>query len=155
LPQQAPRSLQLAIIVAGFAVLGAAGSAMISTAQLVAVPTTLFLSVYLACTAATARIFVGSTRVIAAIAGLTVLGVLAFSGWALIVTSLVVLGALVVRDPVADRGPDHGQAVRRHCVWRSSSIPRSVWARTAVARLRLGRDSEEHGSDDRETGEGQ
>jgi amino acid efflux transporter len=108
-PARAPRSLQLAIAVVGFAVLGVTASGLISTAQLVAVPTTLFLTVYLACTAAAARIFDGATRAIATMAGLTVLAVLAFSGWALIVAMLVGLGALFAR-PVTERRSHGGEA---------------------------------------------
>ncbi len=102
--------LQFAIATSGAAVFGGAATGLISTAQLVMVPTTLFLTVYLACTAAAARIFAGAARLIAAIAGLTVLAVLAFSGWALIVAMLVVLAALLARGPVTEGRSHRRQA---------------------------------------------
>lgn len=56
--------------------LGAAAAGLVSAAQLV----TLFLAVYLCCTAASVRVLSGPVRVAAAVACAVVLGVLAFSG---------------------------------------------------------------------------
>jgi hypothetical protein len=83
----------------------AALRAMNTVARLVALPTTLFVTVYLACTAAAVRLPTGRTRVAAALARLTVAAVLAFAGWALAAALLVaVLGACTLRQ-TADAGP--------------------------------------------------
>jgi amino acid efflux transporter len=81
--------LQLAILASGLVLLGAVGAGLVSTVRLVAVPTALFLTVYLGCTAAAARVLTGRVRIAAGIALLAVAGVLAFSGWALAVAGLV------------------------------------------------------------------
>ncbi|PZS29143.1 MAG: amino acid transporter [Pseudonocardiales bacterium] len=96
------RGLQLAIAGTGVLVLGGEASDLVSTAQLVAVPTTLFLTVYLGCTAAAARILAGGMRVVAAMSCGAVLVVLSFSGWALVIGGVVVLAGLYRRrSPVA------------------------------------------------------
>ena len=91
------RGLQLAIAVTGVLVLGGQATGLVSTAQLVAVPTTLFLTVYLGCTAAATRILAGGMRTIAAISCAAVLVVLSFSGWALVIALAVVVAALYER----------------------------------------------------------
>jgi amino acid efflux transporter len=93
--------LQIGIALAGGALLAGQAAGVVSTAQLVALPTTLFVTVYLLCTAAAARILVGRARIAAVAACVAVLGVLAFSGWALIGAALVVLGGFLGRraDP--------------------------------------------------------
>jgi hypothetical protein len=63
------------------------------TAVLVSVPTTMFLCVYLSCTASAARILTGRTRVAAAVALLAVLAILAFCGWALLAAAAVAVTA--------------------------------------------------------------
>jgi amino acid efflux transporter len=95
--------LQLAIAVTGVLVLGGQATGVISTAQLVAVPTTLFLTVYLGCTAAATRILAGGMRTIAASSCIAVLVVLSFSGWALVIAVVVVVAAVYARPskPVA------------------------------------------------------
>jgi amino acid efflux transporter len=87
------RGLQLAIAVTGVLVLGGQATGLVSTAQLVAVPTTLFLTVYLGCTAAATRILAGGLRTLAAVSCGAVLVVLSFSGWALLVVLAVVVAA--------------------------------------------------------------
>ena len=94
---RASRGLQLAIAVTGVLVLGGQASGLVSTAQLVAVPTTLFLTVYLGCTAAATRILAGRMRTIAAISCAAVLVVLSFSGWVLVIALAVVAAALYER----------------------------------------------------------
>jgi amino acid efflux transporter len=93
-PARPSRGLQLAIAVSGVLVLGARAAGLVSTAQLVAVPTTLFLTVYLGCTAAATRILAGGTRTVAAVSCAAVLVVLSFSGWALVIALAVVAAAL-------------------------------------------------------------
>jgi amino acid efflux transporter len=92
------RGLQLAIAGTGVVLLAASGAGLVSTAQLVALPTTLFLTVYLGCTAAAARLLAGRTRLAAAVACAAVDGVLGFSGWVLVVALIVVLGSLARRN---------------------------------------------------------
>jgi amino acid efflux transporter len=89
-----PWGLQLGIAVAGVLLLGGVATGVVTTAQLVAVPTTLFLTVYLGCTAAAVRILRGGVRVAAAVSCVAVLGVLTFSGWALLVALAVIVLAL-------------------------------------------------------------
>ncbi|MCI2422076.1 amino acid permease [Saccharopolyspora sp. K220] len=95
--------LQLAIIGAGVLLLGGAAAGVVNTAQLVAIPTTLFLTVYLGCTAAGVRVLSGPARIAAAVACSAVLGVLAFSGWALLIAMLTALGAYTWRPEVTPR----------------------------------------------------
>jgi amino acid efflux transporter len=98
-----PWGLQLGIAAAGALLLGGVATGVVTTAQLVAVPTTLFLTVYLGATAAAVRILRGAVRVAAAVACVAVLGVLAFSGWALLVAVAVIIAAVRgQRDAVAD-----------------------------------------------------
>lgn len=82
-------ALQLGIAVAGIVLLGGVESGVVTLAELVALPTTLFLTVYLGCVLAAVRVLSGRTRVAAGIATGAVLAVLAFSGWALAVAALV------------------------------------------------------------------
>jgi amino acid efflux transporter len=104
------RSLQVAIAVVGVAVLGGQAAGLVTTAQLVAVPTAFFLTVYLGCTAAATRILAGRTRAIAAVSCAAVVGVLAFSGWALAVVFLVAVGALLDPGSALQPRPHGGQA---------------------------------------------
>ncbi len=84
----APRFLA-AIGASGLAVISLYGLGLVSPAALVAVPTTLFLVVYLGCMTSAARVLRGPARLAAAPAAVIVAIVLAFCGWAL-------LGAVVV-----------------------------------------------------------
>jgi amino acid efflux transporter len=88
------RSLQIGTGVVGLLILGGAATGLLSTAQLVALPTALFLTVYLGCTAAATRILQGGTRVIAGLAFGTVAAILCFAGWALLGVLAVVLAAV-------------------------------------------------------------
>lgn len=89
------RRLQLGIAATGALVLLGTAAGVLGTARLVALPTTLFLTVYLGCTAAAARVLAGRTRVVAAVSCGAVALVLVFAGWALAVAALVAaVGAL-------------------------------------------------------------
>lgn len=66
----------------GVLALSADAAGWIGTARLVAIPTALFLAVYLGCTAAAVRLLTGATRVLAAGACIVVAVVLCFTGWA-------------------------------------------------------------------------
>ncbi len=80
-----------AIAVAGLLLITLYGLRLVSTASLVAVPTALFLSVYLACMAAAARLLRGPARRAAVPAALAVIVMLAYCGWALAIPALVAL----------------------------------------------------------------
>lgn len=86
--------LQLGIGLVGLLVLGAAALGWADTTVLVTVPTTLFLLVYLGCTAAAVRILTGRVRIAAAISCVAVAGVLMFAGWSLLVGVVIVSAAL-------------------------------------------------------------
>src|SRR5579859_4457923 len=87
--------------VAGLLLITLYGLRMVGTAALVAVPTVLFLTVYLAAMAAAARVLRGRVRLAAVPAGVAVAVMLGFCGWALV---LPVAVALVVFRPRVFRG---------------------------------------------------
>jgi len=101
--------LLAAITATGLLLIILYGLRIVSTAALVAVPTALFLAVYLAAMAAAARTLRGPVRLAALPAALAVIAVLGFCGWALAVPAAVALaGGWRAR---ADSGRDLG-AVR-------------------------------------------
>ena len=65
--------------------------------DLVSVPTTMFLCVYLGCTVSATRLLTGKTRIAAAVAALVVAAILAFSGWPALLAAGVV-AAVACRD---------------------------------------------------------
>lgn len=83
-----PRFLA-AIAAAGLLLITLYGLRLVGTASLVAVPTALFLSVYLASMVAGVRVLRGPARVAAAPAALAVIVMLAYCGWALAVPAVV------------------------------------------------------------------
>jgi amino acid efflux transporter len=95
--------LQVAIAATGTALLGATASGLVTTAQLVMLPTAMFLTVYLGCTASAARILTGRVRLAAAVAFVVVVVVLAFSEWALVAVLLVVVASSVQVDRRVDQ----------------------------------------------------
>ncbi|WP_242534684.1 amino acid permease [Streptomyces albidoflavus] len=91
--------------------LGAAWAGLVTTAQLVAVPTALFLLVYLGCLAAAVRLLAGAVRLAAGVACAVVALLLAGSGWAALVAAgvAVVAGTRGRPDPsarVRSRAPE-------------------------------------------------
>lgn len=86
---RARRVVPVLTAVVGVVALSADAAGWVGTAQLVAIPTALFLTVYLGSTAAAVRLLAGATRVLAAAACVVVAVVLCFTGWA-------VVGAVVV-----------------------------------------------------------
>jgi len=76
--------LQVGVACAGVLLLAGAAAGVIGTAQLVALPTTLFLAVYLGCTVSGVRALRGRVRGAAAVSAAAVITVLAFCGWALL-----------------------------------------------------------------------
>src|SRR5215468_767623 len=83
--------LLAAITAAGLLLIILYGLRIVSTAALVAVPTALFLAVYLGAMAAAARVLSGPVRLAALPAALAVTAMLGFCGWALAVPAAVTL----------------------------------------------------------------
>jgi amino acid efflux transporter len=77
----------------GAVLLAAVAAGLLTTAQLVAIPTGLFLLVYLGCTTSAARILRGPARVAAGVAAAAVCVILAFTGAAITVPAAVVAAA--------------------------------------------------------------
>jgi amino acid efflux transporter len=88
------RWLLAAIAAAGLLLILAYGLRFIGTAALVAVPTALFLAVYLAAMAAATRVLRGLAGLAARPAALAVIATLGFCGWALAVPAVVALAAV-------------------------------------------------------------
>ena len=86
----APRFLA-AIAVSGLAVISLYGAGWASPAALVALPTSLFLLVYLGCMVSAARVLRGPARWAAVPAGVIVAVVLCYCGWALFAPLSVIL----------------------------------------------------------------
>jgi len=129
---RSPRLLLALIAAAGLLVLGLYARRIVSTAQLVGIPTTLFLAVYLGCTISAARTLAGRARRAALPAVLAVAVVLLFSGWALAIAAAVaILAALGYRparqpgrEPAAsDRLALPGRMAHPGRPWRVSRIP--------------------------------
>lgn len=118
------RWLQLGIVAVGLVLLGGVAAGVVDTAQLVAMPTALFLAVYAGCTAAAVRVLRGPVRVAAGVALFAVLGVLAFTGWAVLLVVAVVVVSYAAR---------RSGGVRRDRVGRARAT--SQCARTGHSRL--------------------
>jgi len=84
------RTLPLVVAGVGVVLLALTAAERVSTAQLVVLPTTLFVAVYLAATAAGVRLLAGSARLAAVVACAAVGVVFAFAGTAGAVPVLVV-----------------------------------------------------------------
>jgi amino acid efflux transporter len=83
--------LLAAITTAGLLLIIGYGLRIVGTAALVAVPTALFLAVYLGAMTAAARVLCGPVRLAALPAALAVTAMLGFCGWALAVPAAVAL----------------------------------------------------------------
>lgn len=106
-----------AIAVSGLLLITLYGLGLASPAALIAIPTALFLAVYLGCMVAAIRVLGGSGRKAAVPAALAVLVMLAFCGWALAAPALV---ALVVAWPRS--GFTRNRVARPpECQWASPS----------------------------------
>jgi amino acid efflux transporter len=106
-----PSAIVAAIAAAGAVLLGLVGAGVVTTTQIVAIPTTLFLVVYLGCMAAAARILTGVVRLAAGTACVVVCFLLAYAGWAALVAAAVALVAGARARP-APPGPMIPQAAR-------------------------------------------
>ena len=81
------------IAVAGVVLLALYGAGLVTSAELVGVPTTLFLAVYLCCTLSAARTLRGAARGCSVVAFVGVAVLLAFCGWALAFAAAVAVAA--------------------------------------------------------------
>jgi amino acid efflux transporter len=99
------RPFLLVIAAVGLALIVAYALHLVSTTALVTLPTTMFLTVYLCCTASAARILVGPARLAAWPALIAVAGVLAFCGWALAAAAAVAGAAAVATRPALTVAP--------------------------------------------------
>jgi amino acid efflux transporter len=106
------RLILAACALAGLAVIALYAAKLVSTAQLIGLPTTLFLVVYLGCTLSAARTLRGGPRGAAVVAALAVLVVLTFCGWPLVVAGAVAAGAAVT-GRTARRSNRHRSGQRR------------------------------------------
>ena len=98
--------LLIGIAATGLLVIAAASAHLVSTTQLVTVPTALFLTVYLGCTAAASRVLRGPARVAAAGALAAVAVIMVFSGWAAVLAVLTAgTAAALYRPRPASPGP--------------------------------------------------
>jgi amino acid efflux transporter len=79
------------IVAAGLLLILGYGLRIVSTADLVAVPTVLFLTVYLGAMIAAARVLHGPARVASLPAALAVTVMLGFCGWALAIPAVIAL----------------------------------------------------------------
>jgi amino acid efflux transporter len=107
----APRFLA-AVALSGLALISLYGLGLASPAALIAIPTTLFLVVYLGCMTSAARMLRGPARWAAAPAAVVVAVILAYCGWALLAPLAVILAVGLAR-PLARavrraRGRAHG-----------------------------------------------
>ena len=105
--QRPGRRFLAAVALAGLVLITLYGLRLVSTAALVAVPTALFLSVYLASMAAAVRVLRGPARAAAGPAALAVTVMLAFCGWTLAIPGAVALAvygrALTRSSPARSR----------------------------------------------------
>jgi amino acid efflux transporter len=92
----APRFLA-AIASFGFALIALYGFGLASPAALVAIPTTLFLVVYLGCMISAVRVLRGRARWAAAPAAVVVVVVLGYCGWALLAPLAVAMATFLAR----------------------------------------------------------
>jgi amino acid efflux transporter len=105
-----------AIAVAGLLLITAYGLRIVSTAALVAVPSTLFLTVYLGAMAAAARVLRGPARLAALPGALAVTVMLGFCGWALALPAAVAL-TVGWRNRVRAPGDASGWSPGRASSW--------------------------------------
>ena len=102
--------LLAAIAVAGLLLILGYGLRIVSTTDLVAVPTVLFLTVYLGAMVAAARVLHGPARLASLPAALAVTVMLGFCGWALAIPAAVALAVGWRSRPGARRAPSPASA---------------------------------------------
>jgi amino acid efflux transporter len=102
--------LQLAVAAVGLVLLGLTGLGRLDTAQLVRLPTTMFLVVYLVSTAAGVRLLTGWVRLAAAGSCAAIAVILCFSGIGLAAAAIVVVAAVLPRRRTTTTGHQPDQA---------------------------------------------
>jgi amino acid efflux transporter len=104
------------IAVTGLALIALSATGLADIAVLVSVPTTMFVCVYLSCTAAAVRLLDGPARLGAAIAVAAVVAILAFCGWGLAGAAVIAVTAAVTTRGLAaaSRAPG-GRGTARDC----------------------------------------
>jgi amino acid efflux transporter len=111
----ARRWFLLLIAVAGLVLIGLYALRLVTTAELVALPTALFLAVYLACMIAAIRTLTGRARA-AAWPALATVGVLLYwTGWGAAVAALIAVTAALASSPARSRtgrAPSHVRSGR-------------------------------------------
>ncbi len=116
--------LPVGVAALGTVMLGLVGAGWLDTADLVALPTTLFLAVYVAATAAGVRLLSGPVRLAAAVSCVAAGVVLAQSGSAVVLPVLVVGVVLVMRRFAASRVLPAGDGHRSGAGGRDHRPPR-------------------------------
>ena len=106
--------LPVGVAVVAAAVLGAIGAYWLTLTPLVAVPTTLFLAVYVGCMVSATRILTGPVRLAAAFATAATSAILALCGSALLAVAAVATVVVIARRRAAanlrpSSTPDHGR----------------------------------------------
>ena len=96
------------IAVAGVVLLALYGAGLVTAAELVGAPTTLFLAVYLCCTLSAARTLRGVARGCSVAAFIAVAVLLAFCGWALAFAAAVAVTAALYSDRRSRRSDPPG-----------------------------------------------
>jgi amino acid efflux transporter len=114
-PAAALHRLLAAIGVAGLVLITLYGAGIVGTAALVAVPSTLFLTVYLGAMTAAARVLRGPARLAAVPAALAVAVMLAFCGWALALPAAVALAVALAAGWPTRAGARRGHVQRVAC----------------------------------------
>ena len=112
------RWLNVAILTSGAVLIGLLGTGTLTLDALVTVPSTMFLVVYLGCTAAAFRILTGPTRIAAAVSFLVVAVVLAFTGTTAVLALVVCTIAWLVAQRVRPNGvktTSMGEAATSSC----------------------------------------
>jgi amino acid efflux transporter len=119
----ASRPVLAASALAGLVVITLYAARLVNTTQLIGLPTTLFLVVYLGCTVSAARTLQGWPGCAAVGSALAVLAMLAFCGWLLVVAGVV--AAAAAADPRRGWRPGRAGAGQASCSrW---SPAHSVW----------------------------
>ena len=114
--------LLAAIAAAGLLLILGYGLRIVSTTDLVAVPTVLFLTVYLGAMVAAARVLRGPARLASLPAALAVTVMLVFCGWALAIPAAVALAVGWRSRPGARRAPNPASARCAPYPARASSL---------------------------------
>ena len=104
--------LLAAIAGSGLLFISAYGLGLVSPASLVAIPTALFLAVYLGCMVAAVRVLRGPARRAAAPAAVAVMVMLGFCGWALAAPALVAVAVIAGRFAVTRKCQTPGVTCR-------------------------------------------